>query len=54
MAVKLLQRNLDGSALSVDGGFTGHKHWMQPEPRNGSEACGTLLVLPIRNPYDCE
>ena len=50
LAEQLLRRNLHPS-IEVHAGLTAHKHWMQPPP-NASAACGTLVLLTVRNPWD--
>ena len=50
LAEHLLRQNLDAS-IEVRAGLTAHKHWMQPPP-NASAACGTLILLTVRNPWD--
>ena len=46
-----MRLNLDPN-ITVHGGLTAHKHWMQPEPNSTEQTCGTLVLLTARNPYD--
>ena len=50
LAERLLRENLE-PGFEVHGGLTAHKHSMQPPP-NATAACGTLVLLTVRNPWD--
>ncbi|KAL4421622.1 hypothetical protein ABPG75_010913 [Micractinium tetrahymenae] len=52
LAEQLLAGNLDPALVTVRAGLTAHKHWMQPLPADPAEHAHTLLVVPVRNPYD--